>query len=71
MNLIYDYYDAYYKAGKNDNAFDVMRELGIKYERSEAHTIIDAIIFYGCTNTPSPLPIYLEELKQKDKKENK
>jgi hypothetical protein len=57
--LFYDLNVAY-DAGRNP--LRVMRELGIKWMRSEAEPIDQQIRFERCTSIPLPLPPYLRLL---------
>jgi hypothetical protein len=56
--LLYDLNVAY-DAGERRNPLRVMRELGIKWARSEAEPIDQQIIFERCTSIPVSLPPYL------------
>lgn len=58
MKLRLDLQTAY-----NENVLEhpqiIMRKLGITYTASEPQSIADCWFFYGCENTPNPLPKYL------------
>jgi hypothetical protein len=56
--LLYDLNVAY-DAGERRNPLRVMRELGIKWMRSEVEPIDQQIIFERCTSIPVLLPPYL------------
>ncbi len=47
-----------YDAGERRNPLRVMRELGIKWTRSEAEPIDQQIRFDRCTSIPVPMPPY-------------
>ena len=47
---------------ENRNPFDAMRALGIKWTGHQAFMIADSIHFYGCTNVPDDLPIFVDRL---------
>jgi len=56
--LLYDLNVAY-DAGERRNPLRVMRELGIKWTRSEAEPMDQQIRFECCTLVPIQLPPYL------------
>jgi hypothetical protein len=58
QTLVYDL-NAAYDAGERRNPLRVMRELGIKWPRSEAQLFDQQIRFEGCTSVPVPLPPYV------------
>jgi hypothetical protein len=49
-------------AGERRNPLRVMRELGIKWMRSEVEAMDQQIRFERCTSIPLPLPPYLRLL---------
>ncbi len=51
------------EAGINDHAQDVMKMLGITYQRSTPQTSGDQWWFWNCKGMPNPLPCYLTDLE--------
>ena len=56
--LFYDLNVAY-DAGERRTPLRVMRELGVKWTRSEVEPMDQQIRFERCTSIPLPLPPYL------------
>lgn len=46
-------------SGVKKKPYQVMQELGIKYERWEAWPICDQIRIYECSNVPEVLPDFI------------
>lgn len=63
MNLAYDIIAAQ-MCGIAQHPQELMRYLGISYERAVPQSIGDQWWFYGCKNVPNPLPCYLWRLKE-------
>lgn len=49
----------------NEHPQDIMRKLGIKYEKATPQSIADEWWFWNCTNIPPVLPEFLEPLNVK------
>jgi len=52
-----------FDAGEKGHPQKIMRQLGASYEVAEPHPIADVWLFFGCTNLPDPLPLYLSRMK--------
>lgn len=49
-----------FDSGDKRTPAQVVRALGILYERFEAQPIADRCVFHGCTNLPAELPAYID-----------
>lgn len=48
--------------GVTEHAQDIMKQLGITYQRATPQSISDSWWFWNCENVPDPLPPYLHIL---------
>lgn len=63
INLRYCYIHAGFDHDENRNACEVVKELGIKYEKSVPQSICDQFWFFNCTNVPDNLPPYITPME--------
>lgn len=63
MHLKFDCLWAPYNGVKQGHAQEVMRELGITYQRATPQSIADQWWFWNCENVPDDLPPFLSEMK--------
>lgn len=61
MHLRYDLWSAI-DSGRGEHAQEVMRDLGIIYQRATPQSIAEQWWFWNCENVPDPLPSYLTPL---------
>lgn len=50
-------------SGDIRHPISIVRSLGIDYERTAEHLVLEACVFYGCTNVPIRLPSYIKQMR--------